>query len=155
MASKIAMGVNFTLGAVVTGLALNMMEKTRKCTDIGFQRSLEGILVVSVSILVASIAYIICHMKCGCDPGESPFTRTMFALYFILLGIILIVLGAIVQAKASDKCSDAKAGATATWILGVVVVLASVGYFVAENREYLASVAGGMAKGMSKKSSPK
>ncbi len=155
MASKIVMGVNFALGAVLTGISLNIMEKTRKCTDVAFQRALEGILVVSVSLLVASIAYIICHVTCKCE-DEGGLSRTLFALYFLGLGIVLIVLGAIMQSKSKGQCSEAKGGAVTTWTLGIVVTLSSVAFFVFENREAVAASIGAAAAGVAKKAeSPK
>lgn len=139
MATKIAMGVNFFLGAALTGISLNILEKTRKCTDVTFQRVVEGILIMSIALLVASIAYIICHFTCKCEGTESGLARTMFALYFISVGIVLIVLGAIVHSKSDKHCKGAKGGAIATWSLGILVLVSSIAFFVFENREHVAA----------------
>jgi cytochrome bd-type quinol oxidase subunit 2 len=132
MASKIAMGINLILGGVLTGFTLNIMEKTRKCSDTSFRRALEGILVISVSIFVASVAYIVSKLKCKCEEKESKYLLPFVSIYFILLGITLVVLGIIVHVKSKGECASARIGAIVIWSLGIVIVLASAGYYASE-----------------------
>jgi len=141
MATKVAMGINFALGAALTGISLYILEKSRKCTDSTFQRVAEGILIMSVALLVAAICYIICHVTCDCKESESAVARTMFAIYFISIGIILIVLGAVLHSKSKGQCEGARNGAVATWSLGTMVLLTSVGFFFFEIRGLSAKTA--------------
>lgn len=140
MATKVVMGINFFLGASLTVISLRILEKTRKCTDVTFQRTAEGILIMSVALLVASICYIICHLTCECKEGESALTRTMFALYFIAVGATMIVLGSILYSKSEKNCKGAKNDALTALGLGILVVIMSAGFFIFENREHLAAM---------------
>jgi cytochrome bd-type quinol oxidase subunit 2 len=140
MATKITMGINFVLGAALTGISLNILEKTRKCTDTTFQRVVEGILIISVALLIAAIAYIICHFTCKCEETESGFARTLFAIYFIAIGVTLIVLGAILHSKSKGHCKEARSGAITTWVMGIVILISSLAFFFFENRAHLSAM---------------
>ncbi len=145
-ATQIAMGVNFLIGATTTITSLSLMEKIKNCTDVGLQRSIRGVLVISVALVTSSIAYMICNLSCSCALQEHPLVRTILPIYFISIGIILIVLGAIIQSKAKGECKDAKRGAITIWTLGIVVMLSGMTFFFIDNKKQITAAVDNIQK---------
>lgn len=120
----------FVLGVIL--YVLNTKIENSKCVDGGVMSSNKGLLVISVLFIVLPLASIGCEMRCErMKPRMSP-SCCVYAMFFLLLGIVLISLGSVIIGKVkqcnADVHGQVKSSATNIVVIGVVAVVASAGY---------------------------
>ncbi len=131
MINKLFSVVMLILGVIliVTNFQIDNSLSGDNCNDAQLQNSNKGILVMGTVAVVASLSYLICQARCG-EGQAVVFETEMYAGFCLALGIVIVVLGSIIQsrAKAVSQCADAKKHTTLITILGSVMIVVAGGY---------------------------
>jgi NADH:ubiquinone oxidoreductase subunit 6 (subunit J) len=127
----------FLLAILLLGIILYMLStkiENSKCVDDAVRSANKGLVVISVTFVVLSISVLGCQMRCEkIKPVIGSFDQCrMYAIFFLLLGIVLISLGSVILGKVKQCNADAsdniKSNSKNVITIGVIAVVASVGY---------------------------
>lgn len=125
----------FAIGMFILGIILIVLNfqidssvHSTQCVDTQLQNCNKGILVLGTAAIVASASYLGCQIKSG--SGQSIITTEMYASFCLVLGIVIVVLGSIMQSRAnkSTSCTKAKNKTTPVIILGSLMIVIAGGY---------------------------
>lgn len=122
------------LGLFLSSMSLTIDNKLKNkpCNSIKLKNSIQAVGILGLTGIVASISYFICIMRCN-NCNEVSNENSQLAIYgylsfVLMIGIVIIVLGFIIQAESKDSCEDAAKYAASIWVTGVLLVLLSGGY---------------------------
>lgn len=102
----------------------------------------QGIFTMGIVFIVCGLALIACTHKCNC--GDMMLGSTAIMVFFILLGVTLTALGAIV--RDSINVSSGKSWATYVMVTGIVFIVICSGLFWHEHGEKVKSGLGNLTK---------
>uniref|UniRef100_A0A6C0D0R4 Uncharacterized protein n=1 Tax=viral metagenome TaxID=1070528 RepID=A0A6C0D0R4_9ZZZZ len=123
------------LAIVYTNIDNVIRKMPNSNTDL--QNANKAILVISVMFIVIGFSYLACHRSCNCDlPNTSE--PLFYVIFSALLGIILIVLGSLIQAKSGGNDEIVK-NAPSLWISGVILALIGFIYIIYSGMKKLKS----------------
>lgn len=116
----------FILGLVSMYLSLAISSATEgKCVSKTLATSNRWLLIISTALVTGSIFYFRSQMKKDKKQDKNKKTdNRLFILFFGLLGVVLTVLGSIIQSTASKEgCKEATAYSPYIIIMGVLMLL--------------------------------
>lgn len=102
----------------------------------------QGIFTMGIVFIVCGLALIARTHKCNC--GDMMLGSTAIMVFFILLGVTLTALGAIV--RDSINVSSGKSWATYVMVTGIVFIVICSGLFWHEHGEKVKSGLGNLTK---------
>ena len=120
----------FIFGIFLAVVYTNIDNAIRKMSnpDNDLQNANKAILVISIMFIVIGFSYLACHRSCNCDlPNTSE--PLFYVIFSGLLGIILIVLGSLIQAKSAGNDEIIK-NSPILWISGVILALIGIIYII-------------------------
>jgi len=118
----------FIIGIVLFSISWNVDEKLQNttCTSKPLKTSNKLVLCIGTILISFSLSFFGCSTYCD-KTFESQSSLIHVASVFIL-GILLTVLGGIINTNSIDDCSNSASSST-IWILGVLLTIISVLYF--------------------------
>ena len=87
------MSIMFIIGLGLISMSFQIAETASKC-DITVQRSIRGLLVMSVMLLSVSLTYMICG--CGMAVSDNAI-GVFFTVFMLTAGIVIMVLCSIIH----------------------------------------------------------
>lgn len=127
----------FLLAILLLGVILYMLStkiENSACADAAVRSANKGLVVISVLFVALPIAFIGCQM--GCEKMKPMNGKLkpccMYAIFFLLLGVVLISLGSTIMGRVKqcngDASSTIKSSSSMVIVMGVVSVVFSAGY---------------------------
>jgi len=120
---SVFMSMMFLLGLVLIIMSFRIAESATKkdCIADSIQRSVRGLLVMSVMLLSVSLTFMIC----GCGMAISHNVIGMFFTVFMLIvGIVIMVLSSIIH----SKCPATRKDTTVLLWLSTIATVFAGGY---------------------------
>ena len=96
------MSIMFIIGLGLISMSFQIAETASKC-DITVQRSIRGLLVMSVMLLSVSLTYMICG--CGMSVSDNAI-GVFFTVFMLTAGIVIMVLCSIIHNKCEASRKD-------------------------------------------------
>ena len=96
------MSIMFIIGLGLISMSFQIAETASKC-DITVQRSIRGLLVMSVMLLSVSLTYMICG--CGMAVSDNAI-GVFFTVFMLTAGIVIMVLCSIIHNKCEASRKD-------------------------------------------------
>jgi len=93
-------------------------------TDSTLARANQGLFTLGIVFIVAGIAFYICERRCG--SAEISAASPMYTILFLLLGIVLTSLAAIIINQI-DSANSGKTWAIITLVTGLVFICGCAG----------------------------
>lgn len=121
----------FIIGIILTVVGWDIDKKIedKKCTSTALKTANKLIYTIGIVFIVSSLSFYACTFKCG--DNIQGVHHMVYLVMLFLLGILLIVLGSVVQANSKDECANS-GNPTIIWTLGVIIVLGCGLYFYSE-----------------------
>lgn len=119
--NQIFAGAMLVLGAILVLIAWKINPSL--CKDKSLESYNKTVLCLGTVLVSFSLAYF------GFSSGEtsSDLSIDMYIIAMAVLGVVLLILGIMMNSKVKD-CSSAK-NASLIWIIGLALVAASLSYF--------------------------
>jgi len=119
----------FIIGIVLFSISWSVDEKlqTTSCTSKPLKTSNKLVLCIGTILIAFSLSFFGCSTYCEKTFDSGPSLLMHVAGIFVL-GILLTVLGGIINANSIDNCSNSASSST-IWVLGVLLTIISVLYF--------------------------
>ena len=126
--NHVFMTVLLFVGLILITISWNIDNnlETTNCKSTQLKTTNKLVMIIGTAFFVSALSFFGCSQRCGnvlmgCNVG-------VYVLFMTLLGITLIILGAIISSQSSmPGCS--MADATSIWVLGIVIVLVCLFYF--------------------------
>ena len=129
--NSIFMSLMLILGLVLVYISWDTDAKLIACGNQTLKNANKILLVLGTAMVAFSIAYF--RVSLGYECLE--YDMTTYLVMITILGIILIVLGAVITANSKGTCVNT-GGSNIVWILGTfMVVLCAVVFYL--NRQYI------------------
>lgn len=126
--NSIFMMVLFILGMVLVFSSLKISADIKNtCASNALRNSNRGILIIGVVFVVSSASFLLCHTRCTCTGGVNA-TANHYTIFSLVLGIILIILGATINAEAKGECEGAKGQTSLILTIGIIATIMSLGF---------------------------
>ena len=124
------------LGAILLSITFNINKYVSSCENPELSNIVSTLFVVSTSMIVSSIGFLVCSLTSRCDSNKDSDPNTkMYRLFLgfnFVLGMILTILGSILISKSKNsECSEKlKSSVSYITIIGVVLTLPSLLFLV-------------------------
>ena len=119
----------FFIGIILFSISWNVDEKLQNttCTSKPLKTCNKLVLCIGTILMAFSLSFFGCSAYCDKTFDSGPSLLIHVASLFVL-GILLTVLGGIINANSIDDCSNS-APSSSIWLLGVLLTIMSVVYF--------------------------
>ena len=99
------MSIMFIIGLGLISMSFKIAESAsaKNCEDLSVQRSIRGLLVMSVMLLSVSLTYMICG--CGMAVSDNAI-GVFFTVFMLTAGIVIMVLCSIIHNKCEASRKD-------------------------------------------------
>jgi hypothetical protein len=103
-----------------------LIKDTTGCADSDkFKNSNRGVMFLGTWMIASSVTLMVCSIRCG----KNYTVGMWFPILNILLGIVLIVLGAIMANIKKETCGEQlKKNVWTIWVAGLFMFLSSAGH---------------------------
>ena len=117
--------VSLLMGCLLIVAYSKIAEATKGyTTDSSLARANQGLFTMGIVFIVSGVAFYICERRCGSSGSSSSGPR--YTIFFLLLGIVLTTLAAIIVNQI-DSSSSGKTWAILTLVTGLVFICACAG----------------------------
>jgi hypothetical protein len=121
--TQLFMSIIFIIGIILTLISWDIDAKIQKlnCPSSSLKTSNKIVLCVGVTFIASSLSFYLCSNKCG--SVIRGFNYMVYIISMLLLGVVLIILGAIITSESSKpECSNT-GHYSSIWGLGTIIVI--------------------------------
>ena len=127
-------GLIFLMGIILTYLSYNSIKELKStCVDKQVNLGLNILLMVGTMLIGLCLAYFFCVWRCDCPDRAGLSSK--FVPFILILGVLMLVDGAMVWSKLKGDCDSSTAKRNAGIItLGGVAVIGLMSFILYQGR---------------------
>lgn len=130
------------LGLVMCILSIRINKQIAGCPSTKLGNANRWGLVISVAMIASAISFFLCKWNSPASPSGSMMAHPLllYTVFLLVLGIVLIVLGGVMSSEMKKlNCTVGKREVMGVWVMGIVLLLVSLGYMVMRYRKNISS----------------
>lgn len=121
--TTIFMAVLFVIGIILTYVSWDIDSKIQDldCKSRSLKTSNKIVLCIGIILITSTLSFYSCSKSCA--NTLVGYRHTYYIAIMLLLGLTLIVLGAIISSESSKENCENTASPSIIWVLGVVILI--------------------------------
>lgn len=127
--TKIFMFALFIIGFILTYVSWDIDSKIQNldCKSSSLKTSNKIVLCIGIILITSTLSFYACSESC--DKTIIGFRYTYYISIMLLLGIALIILGAIISTESAKENCENAGNPSFIWGLGIIILLSCSFYF--------------------------
>ena len=114
---------------LITNFTIDNAYDKDDCKNKTIRNCNKGVLMIAVTFILVPLMYWLVLAKCDCAGLRLDIGIELYAVFIGILGIVLIVLGALITERSSNTgCSKTDTGGTVIWVMGMLMLIAALAY---------------------------